>query len=135
MSTTETAIEEYGLDMELVASSGPAMTAALQGAIDKGEWIVVTGWAPHWKFARYDLKFLEDPKSVYGEAELVQMAARKGFSADYPELAAMFGKMQFSAAEIGSLMDAMNGIEEGEEEAAVRGWIAENQELVSSWTS
>jgi glycine betaine/proline transport system substrate-binding protein len=52
--------------MELVASSGPAMTAALKGAIDKGEWIVVTGWAPHWKFARYDLKFFFQPLEING---------------------------------------------------------------------
>lgn len=132
MSCADKAIKEYALDYELVASSGPAMTAALQGAIDKGDWIAVTGWAPHWKFARYDLKFLEDPKGVFGGSEIVQAAARLGFSAEFPEVAAFFKKMRFDAAQIGSLMDAIENATAGEE-AAVRAWIAENQALVDGW--
>lgn len=132
MSCAEQAIQDYGLDYELIASSGPAMTAALKGAIDKGDWIVVTGWAPHWKFARYDLKFLEDPKGVFGGSEIVQAAARRGFSAEFPEVAAFFKKMTFDAAQIGSLMDAVENATAGEE-AAVRAWIAANQALVDGW--
>lgn len=132
MGATEKAIDEYGLDFRLMASSGPAMTAALKGAIDKGEWIAVTGWAPHWKFARYDLKFLDDPKEVYGATEKVQTAARLGFVDDYPDVAALVGKMKFSGTQIGSLMDAMESAD-GDEMAAARQWIAANQELVQSW--
>lgn len=132
MGATEKAIDEYGLDFRLMASSGPAMTAALKGAIDKGEWIAVTGWAPHWKFARYDLKFLDDPKGVYGATEKVQAAARLGFADDYPDAAALIGKMKFDGVQIGSLMDALEAAD-GDEMAAVRQWIADNQELVQSW--
>ncbi|MDD2239955.1 MAG: glycine betaine ABC transporter substrate-binding protein [Kiritimatiellae bacterium] len=132
MGATEKAIDEYGLDFRLMASSGPAMTAALKGAIDKGEWIAVTGWAPHWKFARYDLKFLDDPKGVYGATEKVQTAARLGFADDYPDAAALIGKMKFDGVQIGSLMDALEAAD-GDEMAAVRQWIADNQELVQSW--
>ncbi len=52
--TDKAIVEEYGLDLDLKASSGPVMTATLQGAIERGEWVVVTGWNPHWKFARWD---------------------------------------------------------------------------------
>ena len=48
-------------------SSGPAMTALLKKAIDKKEWIVVTGWTPHWMFDRFRLRVLEDSRNVYGE--------------------------------------------------------------------
>lgn len=62
MKATEEAIQNYNLDFELMTSSGPAMTASLNKAIQKKEWIVVTGWTPHWMFNRFKLKFLEDTK-------------------------------------------------------------------------
>ena len=77
MLATEQAIEDYGLGLELLESSDMAMTAALVDAYMEEEWIVVTGWTPHWKFARYDLKFLEDPRGIYGGAE-DSIVARQG---------------------------------------------------------
>lgn len=133
MSSTENAIESYGLDLELVASSEPAMTAALQNAIGNGDWIAVTGWSPHWKFARFDLKYLADPHGDFGATELVHSAARLGFSAEFPEVAALFQNMTFDAEQIGSLMDIMNDVADGGEEAAIRSWIEDNAALVASW--
>ncbi len=66
MKATENVITDYDLsNIELMASSGPMMTAALKKAVDEGEWVAVTGWKPHWKFARWDLKFLDDPKGDF----------------------------------------------------------------------
>ena len=132
MKTTDKALEEYSLDYELVTSSGPAMTAALKSAIDKKEPVVVTGWAPHWKFARYNLKFLKDPKQVYGSVEEIKSICRKGFKQDMPEVAAIFAKMKFNGQQIGSLMDAVSQAE-GSEEEAVRAWMEDNKELIDSW--
>ena len=62
MRATERAIPNMAWNMNwLPAAVG--VTAALGKAIDNKESIVVTGWTPHWKFARWDLKFLEDPKT------------------------------------------------------------------------
>lgn len=59
MKTTDKAISAYGLDgYNLMTSSSSTMLASLKKAMDKGEWIVITGWTPHWMFDQYDLKFV-----------------------------------------------------------------------------
>jgi glycine betaine/proline transport system substrate-binding protein len=131
MRTTDTAIQEYGLELELVKSSGPAMTASLAGAIDDNEWVVVTGWSPHWKFARWDLKYLEDPKGVYGAEENIYAIARKGLEEDAPEVAALLKKFKMDDIQLGTLEDYIN---EGMAPIdAGRKWMEENPDVVNSW--
>lgn len=132
MTKTEEAIEEYGLNLRLVPSSGPAMTAALMHAVDSGEWVVVTGWRPHWKFGRWDLKVLDDPKGVYGEPENIHKLARDGFSLEDPVAAAFFRSFQLSDDYLADLMDAIN-LSEDDPETAAREWMHANEALVDSW--
>ncbi|HHV57135.1 MAG TPA: glycine betaine ABC transporter substrate-binding protein [Firmicutes bacterium] len=131
MKATAKAIQDYGLKLKLVEGSEPAMTAALKKAIDNKEWIVVTGWAPHWKFARWDLKFLEDPKKDYGEVENIHITARKGLAEDMPEVADFLKNFKLNAQQLG---DLEGRIADGEEPpAAAKAWMAENKDVVDSW--
>lgn len=87
MSGTEEAIKEYGLEeFTLVEGTGATMTASLADAIRKEEWIVVTGWTPHWKFSEWDLKYLEDTKGVYGGDEQIHTITRRGLHEDMREV-------------------------------------------------
>jgi glycine betaine/proline transport system substrate-binding protein len=134
MSTTDTAISEYGLDYELMPGSGPTMTAALKKAIDAKTPIVVTGWTPHWMFARWDLKFLDDPKGVYGAGEFIHTITRKGFSDDCPEVAQFLKNFFMTDQQLGDLMGAIADSTEGQDPIDVaRTWMNANQELVNSW--
>lgn len=131
MGVTEQVLVDYDLDFELLSSTGPMMAASLQKAIDKEEWIVVTGWRPHWKFSRFDLKFLTDSKGSYGEAEVIKSVARKGFKEEHPFAAELISNMKFTNEEISSLM---NEVENAATEAlGVKSWIKNHQELVDSW--
>ena len=136
MKCTETAIPTYGLDYKLMISSGPAMTALLDKAIKKKEWIVVTGWTPHWMFDRYELKVLEDPKNIYGVSEYIRAIARTGFSKEHPLLATkileLLGNIHLTDRQISSLMSAIEQTR-GTECEAVREWIKQNRALVDSW--
>lgn len=132
MKATEEAIQNYNLDFELMTSSGPAMTASLNKAIQKKEWIVVTGWTPHWMFNRFKLKFLEDTKKNYGEAETIQVIAWKGFSKKDPFASELLSNMKFTDEQISSLMTAMNETETNEDDAALK-WMNENRQLINSW--
>ncbi|MDK2868059.1 MAG: glycine betaine/proline transport system substrate-binding protein [Clostridiales bacterium] len=132
MKATDAAIEAYGLDYELIPGSGPAMTAALGAAIEDNEAIAVTGWAPHWKFARWDLKFLEDPQGVYGGSENIHTITRKGFSDDMPDVAAFLTNFYMDGQQLGDLMGAIADSDDDPVDVA-RVWMADHEELVNSW--
>lgn len=126
-------MEAYDLDnWTLTASSDAGMTAALKKAYDKEEPIIVTGWIPHWKFAEFDLKFLEDPKNASGGEEEIRTIGRLGLKEDLPEAHEILSNFQWDAEDMGEVMMA---IQEGEsEEAAARAWADANQDKVSEWT-
>jgi glycine betaine/proline transport system substrate-binding protein len=132
MKRTEKAIAQYGLEYELLASSGPAMTTALQTAIRQEAPIVVTGWRPHWMFARWKLKFLEDPKGVYGQEEDLHTITRKGLAQDMPEVVDFLKGFELDSQQLGSLMGAIRESSGGPEHAA-RQWMEVHKDLVASW--
>ena len=131
MKTTDELVQSYGLDYEVVRSSETAMMTALDKAYRNKRWIVITGWSPHWMFAKYDLKYLEDPKMSYGEAEKVHTLANKEFSKKNPEVAKMLKAFKLDDKQIGSLESLI--IEGMEPEAAAKQWIIDNRALVDSW--
>ena len=133
MKTTDKAISAYGLDgYTLMTSSSSTMLASLKKAMDKGEWIVITGWTPHWMFDQFDLKFLNDPKKVYGDLEEIHAVAWKGFSEKDPFAAEFFANIKLTTEELSSFMTAMKDARMDEEEIA-RKWRKEHCELVDSW--
>ncbi len=132
MSTTEEVIEKYDLDIELMASSGPAMTAELEAAIQDEEWIVVTGWRPHWKFGRWDLKFLEQDQEQVWDTENIHILGREDIWDDKPELAEFLSNMYFTDEQLSDLMVQVEESDLDVEEVA-RQWMQDNEELIESW--
>jgi glycine betaine/proline transport system substrate-binding protein len=133
MKATDRAIETYNLNLELVPSSGPAMTAALKKSIDNNEWEVVTGWKPHWKFARWDLKFLEDPEKVYGEIENIHTIARKGLQQDMPDVATFLKNFHMTDQTLGDLMGKIAEAEKEDPATVAKTWMNNNPNVVNAW--
>lgn len=129
---TNKAIEEYGLDLKQVASSGPAMTAALADAVRNHEPIVVTGWKPHWMFGRYDLKVLDDPRGVY-PIDGLKKIVRKGFREDYPDAAQFITNFNMTEASLLDLMLAIDDAGNDDPSEVVRDWMTRNEPLIDSW--
>lgn len=131
MQMSNTTIDDYGLgDYRLVSASGAAMTAALARAEKREEWIVVTGWTPHWMFGRWDLRFLDDPNGTLGEAQHVDVIARKGFKKDYPEIAAFLSNFKLDLEE---LQAAMYDAQETSYEEAIQTYIDEHPDQIEGW--
>ncbi|MFA5528105.1 MAG: glycine betaine ABC transporter substrate-binding protein [Peptostreptococcales bacterium] len=132
MGITEDAIKEYGLNMKLLKGSDVTMTALLDQAIKNNEPIVVTGWKPHWKFARYDLKILEDSKGIFGGEEKAYNIVRLGLSEDMPEVTEFLTKMYLTIDQLQEIIYMMESSEE-DAKTVVRNWIKENADTVSKW--
>jgi len=135
MLKTQQAIEAYGLDKEfrLVQGSEVSMVAELSHAIRHQRWVVVTGWVPHWSFARWELKFLEDPKGIFGRTGHINTMARLGLEKDEPEVYAFLDKFHWSLDEIGQLLlwiQADDGLFPYDK--ALR-WMRTHPERVRSW--
>ena len=133
MEKTEKAIEMYDLkEFELVSGSGATMTTTLQNAIQKKRWIAVTGWTPHWKFAKWDLKYLEDPKNVYGEKEYIATFVRQGLKNDKPEVYNFLDNFHWEPGEMAEVMLWAQDEDTSYQQAARR-WVEKNKDKVKSW--
>ena len=122
MIKTDEAIKQYGLDYKLVASSGSGMIAELTRAENEKKPVVVTGWIPHWMFAKWKLKFLDDPKKVYGDTEHVDTVANPALEAKAKPVWEFLKKFGWKDGnEVGQVMLA---IQEGAkpEDAAKQWW-------------
>ncbi|KFF49179.1 glycine/betaine ABC transporter substrate-binding protein [Gammaproteobacteria bacterium MFB021] len=134
MSMTEKAMKDYGMNnLSLQSSSGAAMTSALGNAIKNHEDIVVTGWTPHWMFARWDLKYLEDPKKAYGDAEHIDTVVHKGLKERMPQAYAILDNFYWTPEQMSEVM-LMNQEPGSDPYANAKKWVSEHPELVKKWT-
>ncbi|MCS1382977.1 glycine betaine ABC transporter substrate-binding protein [Lysinibacillus sphaericus] len=133
-AATEKALEEYDnlSDWNFLTSSSGAMTTALSKAIKNKEEIIVTGWSPHWKFAKYDLKYLEDPKGVYGGEETINTFVRKGLKEDHPDVYTVLDNFHWTSEDLESVM--LNILNGDDPKDAAKQWIKDNPEKVAEWT-
>ncbi len=130
MAMSRRALKEYNLDYELVVSSGPAMAMRIGKAVAKKDYIVATGWRPHWKFAEYPLRYLEDPKGIFKGAESVHATGRLGFKKEKPLAAGFLNRMEFTLAELEELMAEARKTSQRD---AIMSWIQNNKDKVSYW--
>lgn len=129
---TKEAMEDYGLsNWKLIEGSSAAMAAALDKAYKNEEPIIVTGWSPHWKFAKYELKYLTDPKGSYGQDEEIRTVVRLGLKDDAPSAYAMLDSFNWTPDDMAVVMSA---IEDGiDPEKAAAQWVADNAATVDEW--
>jgi len=118
-------------DWSVETSSSGAMTVALGQAIKNKEEIVITGWSPHWMFAKYDLKYLEDPKGTMGSEETIHTMARKGLEKENPEAYTILKNFHWTKEDMESVMlEINNGTEPTK---AARDWIDSHSKEVAEW--
>lgn len=134
MSGAEKAQKEYSnlSSWKVSSSSTGAMTTSLEQAIKNKDEIVITAWKPHWMFAKYDLKFLKDPKGVFGKSENLHTIAKKGLKDENPGAYKLINNFHWSSSDMESVMLDIN--KGTSPEKAAQKWIKNHKSQVAEWS-
>jgi glycine betaine/proline transport system substrate-binding protein len=131
MQNAHHAIEMYNLSVSLLSFSEDEMIKQLEDSIKRRKEIVITGWEPHWIFARYEVKFLEDPDNVFGEKENIYTVGRTGIDEEHPRAVRFFERMQLTEKQLNSLVYQVRLSEDPRQ--GVKNWMKENEYIVNQW--
>jgi glycine betaine/proline transport system substrate-binding protein len=127
-------IPEYGLDIDLVEATTPAMLAELRRSYGAKEPIVFLAWSPHWMNAEYDFRYLDDPKNAMGQLDEpagLHSIMRDGFEEDDPVAYALINAMKLDEEQVNTLELAINRADDPER--GVRNWLENNSDVVEPW--
>lgn len=133
MKASEKAIKDYALPVKLVEGSDATMVAALKDAYAKKEPIVITTWTPHWMFAEWDLKYLADPKGVFGGEETVNTVVSTKLKEEAPEAYKILDNFSLSLDDEQKVM-VENNKPGADPAATAKAWVAANKAKVDAWT-
>lgn len=128
----EEVLEEYdnlnGWEQDV--SSAGAMLTQLENSINNEEPIIFSAWSPHYKFAQWDLKYLDDPKGIHGEEEQITTIGREGLNDEMPEAYTILERIQLNLEDV---EEALYEAQEKDFETVAREWSVDNQETISEW--
>ncbi|ACB84318.1 WG repeat-containing protein [Natranaerobius thermophilus] len=142
---TEEVLKKYNLDMELITRGDykidddeyeeydlhDLMLKNLDEKYQAEDPVAITGWKPYYKWAKWDLKMLEDSKEIYTTADASYTFSRKGLEEDLPEIYEAVTNFEMSMEEINSLLLKKEKEDLDFEEIAKK-YIDENEEMVES---
>src|SRR5699024_8744718 len=102
--TQDKAMPAYGLEnYRLEAGKTSALVEAVDTAIHNRKPIVFTAWKPHWLFTAYPVRYLDDPKNAYNQADHIHFIARNGLASDTPQAYKLLNAFSLTAKQLGSL--------------------------------
>ena len=111
---------DFGLgEWKLVESSEQAMLAQVQRAGRRKDWVAFLAWEPHPMNSMLPITYLAGADSYFGPnygSTTIYTVARKGFAGDCPNLAKLFGQLDFTVETENMIMGA---IAEGKDPKAV----------------
>ena len=134
-------LELYDMDdaFSVSAASGPANWQALESAIEEERPIAVAAWKPHWKWNRFDIKYVAgattgDNVDIWGQPEDIFTIVGDDFIEKFPrEVVCFLQEFEANDEQIGTLMTAFNERGDMSKEETAAQWIENNQDDVEQW--
>ena len=94
--------------------------------------LIAASWTPHWMFARYELRFLDDPQGVFGGTERIHALARQGLDQQAPAVTDFLSRFHLPDSDLdGLLLKA----QQSSAETAVQDYLSEHPQRVNYWTT
>lgn len=119
----------------VMASSTAGMLAQAAKSISEHEWIAFLGWKPHWMNVRFDLKYLKDPKNLWGPnggQNAIQTVANKQFVQAHPNVTRFLKQMDVgSQTQSNWIYDYAYKNQPADKVA--RNWIRSHRDRVATW--
>lgn len=113
-------------------SSDYSMVAELKRRMMRKEWVVVTLWKPHFAFARFDIRYIDEPKKILGGEERCHMIGRKDFMEVFPNKVSMFlSRLYFPIELVNELVD----LYESNDKTAAAEFVKRHPKLVDYWVT
>jgi len=126
---------DYGLSgWEVVESSEQAMLAQVDRSARQKNWIVFVGWQPHPMNTKYKMQYLSGGEKTFGAnygSSDVFTVARKGYTAECPNMARLLKQASFTIDMENELMAQAAGGKKPEDAAAA--WLKANPAAMDPW--
>ncbi len=129
------AIENGTYDLqgwEVMPSTTAAMLAQAGRRMKSHKWVAFLGWKPHWMNVAYHIKYLKDPKGIWGGKYVIYTIANKKFMQDDPNLA-RFLKQFAVTSEAQSKWIYDYSFEKIDKAVVAKKWITAHKDVVDGW--
>jgi glycine betaine/proline transport system substrate-binding protein len=126
----------YGLkEFDLVESSEQGMLAEVDRAIRRHQPIVFLAWEPHPMNTKYDIRYLDDPRAVFGPnqgAATIYTNTRQGYLAECPNIGRFLQNLQFTLPIEDTIMarTLFDGVDPAK---AAEDWLKANPDTWAKW--
>ncbi|OWZ82990.1 glycine/betaine ABC transporter substrate-binding protein [Natranaerobius trueperi] len=117
---------------DIIETNTAAMLTEMQQKIEQGEWVVFSGWEPHWMNVVLEMEYLDDPKGIWGEDEEVGTIVRRGLKDDDSNLYKFFSQFDINN-EIQNEWIYEYSKNERDPEIVAKEWVESNLDLVKLW--
>ncbi|MGF1715987.1 choline ABC transporter substrate-binding protein [Photobacterium chitinilyticum] len=131
-------IDDNAFDLEkfrLVESSEAGMVSQVKRAIDRQQWVVFLGWAPHPMNNNFDIAYLDGGDDYFGPnygGASVYTNVRKNYLETCPNIGQLLKNLSFSLPMENELMNAILN-ENAKPSDAANNWLKENPEVLNKW--
>lgn len=128
------ALKAHGMHPQILNMQEDDFVEKIEMLIDKKENFVTAAWKPHWKINYYDLKFLEDTSSSFGEVDEIHIVGRVGFDTDFPDAHSTLSKVYLNDDLLSSYLLMMKDAKDDSTRSLVANeFIEQNPDLVKTW--